>query len=117
MNDYSREWFLGRRRAKYGAALVYENGYSKKDFLLKGQTSSFAHRFDFGFYQDIDEDSSYKELGGSELATTRTRYMAQVNQNFYTRKNEDKQTEFTFGVVGQLSAALYGTGDTQIIGR
>ena len=54
MNDYSREWFLGRRRAKYGAALVYENGYSKKDFLLKGQTSSFAHRFDFGFYQDID---------------------------------------------------------------
>lgn len=117
MNDYSREWFLGRRRAKYGAALVYENGYSKKDFLLKGQTSSFAHRFDFGFYQDIDKDSSYKDLGGSNLATTRTRYMAQVNQNFYTHKNEDKQTEFTFGVVGQLSAALYGTGDTQIIGR
>ena len=117
MNDYSREWFLGRRRAKYGASIVYENGYAKEGFLLKNQMSSFAHQFDFGYFQDIDEDSSYKELGGSELGTTRTRYMAQVNQNFYSYKNEDKQTVFTLGIVGQLSAALYGTGDTQVIGR
>ena len=117
MNDYSREWFLGRRRAKYGASIVYENGWGKEGFLLKNQLSSFAHQFDFGFFQDIDEDSSYKSLGGSELATTRTRYMAQVNQNFYTYKNEAKQTAVTLGVVGQLSAALYGTGDTQVIGR
>ena len=117
MNDYSREWFLGRRRAKYGASIVYENGYSKEGFLLKGQQSSFAHQFDFGYFQDIDEDSSYKKIGGSELGTTRTRYMAQVNQNFYTHRNVEKQTAVTFGLVGQLSAALYGTGDTQVIGR
>ncbi len=117
MNDYSREWFLGRRRAKYGASIVYENGYAKEGFLLKNQMSSFAHQFDFGYFQDIDEDSSYKKLGGSELGTTRTRYMAQVNQNFYTYKNKEKQTAVSFGVVGQLSAALYGTGDTQVIGR
>ncbi len=117
MNDYSREWFLGRRRPKYGASIVYENGYAKEGFLLKNQMSSFAHQFDFGYFQDIDEDSSYKKLGGSELGTTRTRYMAQINQNFFTRVNEEKQTAATFGIVGQLSAALYGTGDTQVIGR
>ena len=117
MNDYSREWFLGRRRAKYGASIVYENGYAKDGFLLKNQMSSFAHQFDFGYFQDIDEDSTYKELGGSELGTTRTRYMAQVNQNFFTHKNEERQTAATFGIVGQVSAALYGTGDTQVIGR
>lgn len=117
MNDYSREWFLGRRRPKYGASIVYENGYAKEGFLLKNQMSSFAHQFDFGYFQDIDEDSSYKKLGGSELGTTRTRYMAQINQNFYTYKNEEKQAAATLGVVGQLSAALYGTGDTQVIGR
>ena len=117
MNDYSREWFLGRRRPKYGASIVYENGYAKEGFLLKNQMSSFAHQFDFGYFQDIDEDSSYKKLGGSELGTTRTRYMAQINQNLFTRVNEEKQTAATFGIVGQLSAALYGTGDTQVIGR
>ena len=117
MNDYSREWFLGRRRAKYGASIVYENGYAKEGFLLKNQMSSFAHQFDFGYFQDIDEDSSYKRLDGSELGTTRTRYMAQVNQNFYTYKNKETQAAVTFGLVGQLSAALYGTGDTQVIGR
>ena len=117
MNDYSREWFLGRRRPKYGASIVYDNTYSKEGFLLKGQMSSFAHQFDFGFYQDYEQDSSYSDLRGSELATTRTRYMAQVNQNFYSYRNEDRQTAFTFGVVGQLAASLYGTGDTQIIGR
>jgi len=117
MNDYMREWFLGRRRAKYGAALVYENGYSQKDFLLKGRSSSFAHRFDFGYYQDIDHDKSYKDLYGSELGTTRTRYMAQANQEIFSRRNEEKQTAISFGAVGQMSAALYGTGDTQMIGR
>ena len=117
MNDFSREWFLGRRRPKYGASIVYENGYAKEDFLLKGQTSSFAHQFDFGYFQDIDQDSSYDDLKGTELGTTRTRYMAQVNQSLFTHKNEAKQTNVTFGIVGQLAASLYGTGDTQVIGR
>ncbi len=117
MNDYSREWFLGRRRPKYGASIVYQNSYAKEGFLLKNQNSSFAHQFDFGFYQDMDKDSSYGDLRGNELSTTRTRYMAQINQDFYTYKNEDTQTSFRLGVVGQLAASLYGTGDTQVIGR
>ena len=43
--------------------------------------------------------------------------MAQVYQSLYNYRNEDKMTQFTFGVTGDLSAALYGTGDTQTVGR
>ena len=34
-NSYMPEWFMGRRRPKYGAALVYEKSYHSNDFLLK----------------------------------------------------------------------------------
>ena len=35
MNDYSREWFLGRRRAKYGAALVPNLQLQEQDIWLR----------------------------------------------------------------------------------
>ncbi len=117
MNDYMREWFLGRRRAKYGASLVYQNGYSSKDFLLKGQVSKFTHRVDLGYYQDIDYDTHYRKLGGSQIGTTRARYMAMATQSLWNRKNEEKQLAASLTINGQLAASVYGTGDTQVIGR
>ena len=117
MNDYMNEWFLGRRRPKYGIDLVYEKGYASKDFLLKGKVSSFAHRLDLGYYHDIEEDVNFRSLSGSQIGTLRTRYMMQADQNFYNYRNEDKQTAFSFDISSQFAATLYGTGDTQIIGR
>ena len=117
MNDYMNEWFLGRRRPKYGVDLIYDNIYSQKGFLIKDKDSSFAHRFDMGYYQDIDKDNRYKSLHSTNMGTTRFRYMAQAAQNFYNYENADKQTALKFDIVGQLSAAVYGTGDTQFIGR
>ena len=117
MNDYMNEWFLGRRRPKYGIDLVYQKGYASKDFLLKGKVSSFAHRLDLGYYHDIEEDVNFRSLSGSQIGTLRTRYMMQADQNFYNYKNEDKQTAFSFDISSQFAASLYGTGDTQIIGR
>lgn len=117
MNDYLHEWFLGRRRAKYGIGLVYDRSYSARDFLLKGHTSSFTHRFDVGFYQDTDYDNHFRKLHGTQLSTGRARYMAQVAQNLYNYSNPDTQTAFSFDIASQLSAAIYGTGDTQVIGR
>ena len=117
MNDYMNEWFLGRRRPKYGIDLVYEKAYSSKDFLLNGPTSSFAHRLVFGYYHDIDEDTTYDRLHGAQIGTLRTRYMAQAEQNIWQHRNEEKQTALSFDISSQLSAALYGTGDTQVIGR
>lgn len=117
MNDYMNEWFLGRRRPKYGLDLVYEKSYASKDFLINGHLSEFAHRLDMGYYQDIDRDKNFDELHGANIGTMRLRYMAQINQNFWNYKNEEKQTAFSVDLSSQLSTALYGTGDTQVIGR
>lgn len=117
MNDYMNEWFLGRRRPKYGAALVYENSYSSDDFLIKGLTSSYSHRLEAGYFQDLDYDRNFEKLSGNNTGTTRFRYMGQARQYFFQYKDEEKQKAFELGVTSQLSAAIYGTGDTQVIGR
>ena len=117
MNDYMNEWFLGRRRPKYGIDLVYQNAYSSNNFLLKEKASSFAHRIDLGYYHDIEEDVNFKALNGAQIGTFRARYMAEASQNFYNYRNEEKQTAFSFDISSQLAASIYGTGDTQIIGR
>lgn len=117
MNDYMNEWFLGRRRPKYGLDLVYEKAYGSKDFLIKGHDSQFAHRLDFGYYHDIDEDKNFNRLHGAQIGTLRVRYMAQADQNIFNYINEEQQKSVQFDISSQLSAALYGTGDTQVIGR
>ena len=117
MNDYMNEWFLGRRRPKYGLDLVYQKGYSSDDFLLKGHTSQFAHRIDFGYYHDIDEDKNFDRLHGAQIGTLRLRYMMQADQNLFNYTNEEEQKSVQFDISSQLAAALYGTGDTQVIGR
>ncbi len=117
MNAYMDEWFMGRRRPKYGTSLIYDKGYSSKDFLLKGKESSYRHRFDAGYYQDLDFDGSFERLQGTEMGTTRFRYMGQISQNFYKYQDKEKLKAFSFDLRSQLSSAIYGTGDTQVIGR
>lgn len=117
VNDYMDEWFLGRMRPKYGVNLVYENTYESNNFVLKNHRSAYTHRLDLGYYQDLKEDHHYGKLHGQGIGTLRTRYMAEAAQNFLSYIDEDKQKCLYFDVVGQLSAALYGTGDTQVIGR
>ena len=73
MNDYMNEWFLGRRRPKYGLDLVYENAYSSDNFLIKNHTSTFAHRLDLGYYHDQDEDANFRKLSGNQIGTMRVR--------------------------------------------
>ncbi len=117
MNSYFEEWFLGRRRPKYGAELVYDKTYSSNSFLLKGQRSHYRHRFDAGYYQDLDYDNHFERLQGNETGTTRFRYMAEAGQDLYSYEDKEKLKAFSFGVNSQLSAGIYGTGDTQVIGR
>ncbi len=115
--DYMDEWFLGRMRPKYGVGLVYEKAFINENFLLKNRRSAFTHRVDFGYYQDLKEDNHYDKLKGRGIGTIRARYMAEASQNFFNYRNEDKQTAASFDIVGQMSASVYGTGDTQMIGR
>ena len=117
MNDYIGNWWLGSRRPKYGLELVYDKEYYAKDFLLKDHSSSFRHQFSFGYFHDIDVDKHFRKLRGNQIGTTRTRYMAEARQNLFYHRNEENQTSFEFDVLGQLSAGVYGTGDTQVIAR
>lgn len=118
MNSYMDEWFLGRRRPKYGAAVVYKNSYSSKGFLIPNQTSAFTHRIEAGYFHDLDFDAHFEKIRrGGTMGTTRFRYMAEVNQSLFDYQNPEKLTAFSFKVISQLSAALYGTGDTQVIGK
>lgn len=117
VKDYMDEWFLGRRRPKYGVGIAYQKTYSDDNFLIKGQQSRFTHRADFGYYQDIDNDRHFRALNGGNMGTTRTRYMMEASQDFVSYEDKDKLKAFNIALVGQLSAGLYGTGDTQFIGR
>lgn len=117
VNDYMQEWFLGKRRPKYGIDLVYAKDYSQKDFLIKNKVSTFSHRFNVGYFHDIDSDTNFKNLSGKNIGTFKTRYMAQATQNLLKYKDEDKLKLFSFDINAQMSTALYGTGDAQIIGR
>ncbi len=117
MNSYMDEWFLGRRRPKYGASLVYEKDFSTDNFLLKGKTSRFKHRVDGGYYQDLDFDTNFEKLRGTDMGTTRFRYMAEGSQSFYSYKDEEALKAFDFSAVSQFSGAIYGNGNTQVIGR
>lgn len=117
VNSYQNEWFLGRRRPKYGASLVYENGYSSDNFLIKNKTSSFSHRLEGGYYQDLDFDGHFEKLKGTEMGTSRFRYMAQAKQNFYNFVDPETQRAFSFDLISQLSTSIYGNGNTQVIGR
>ncbi len=117
MNDFIDEWFMGRRRPKYGLSLTYKNTYSSKGFLLKDRLSTYKHAIDFGYYQDFEQEHHYKKLKSTGIGTTRLRYMAQVEQNLFSYKDEDKQKAFDLNVAGQMSAGLYGTGDVQVVGR
>lgn len=117
VNSYMDEWFMGRRRPKYGASLVYSKGYASNNFLYKGHPSSYAHRFDAGYYHDLDFDSHFEKLSGSAMGTTRFRYMANASQNLFNYKNKDELKAFSLDIRGQVASSLYGTGDTQVIGR
>ena len=117
MNDFIDEWFMGRRRPKYGISLGYHNSYSKDGFLLKNRSSIYKHMLDFGYYQDFEQEHHYRALKSTRIGTIRLRYMAQFEQSLFSYRNVEKQKAFDLNLASQLSAGLYGTGDVQAVGR
>ena len=117
-NSYTDEWFLGARMAKYMAEVYYDKAYVNKDFLAKGRDLIFRHRAGFGFMEDDDRNYyGEKFSNATNMSTSRTRYMAEINQKLFKYVNEDKRAKFEAGILMQGSAALYGTGDTQFVAR
>ncbi len=115
--DHMDDWFLGRRMPKYGASLIYEKSYTHPNFFLKDMDMKYTHNASFGLFKDVDHDKYFKKLEGDGHGTVRMRYMAEVEQKILSYKNEDDLVSAYLSIVGQGSAALYGTGESQFIGR
>lgn len=118
MNSYMDDWWMGQRMAKYLAELVYRDAKVLPDFMGKNRALSFRHRVGAGYMQDSDVNRfDEKNMDSGEIGTTRFKYMAEFNQSLYHYNNPEKRLLADAGISLQGSAALYGTGDTQFVGR
>lgn len=116
-NTFMEEWFLGSRMPKYMAELVYDKGYQKPNFLAEGKHLTFHHRVGAGLMEDNDRNYYGEKFKSNGISTTRFRYMASINQTLYHYEKPENSLYFDFNFLMQGSAAVYGTGDTQFIGR
>ena len=105
MLHYSRftnqsEWFLGYRKPKYSAQLIYSRSDYIDDLRL-----NFSQRFMAGAFVDNKK--------GAEIRDTdwRFRWMTQTYKPMYTYTNEEGNISLNAGIVAQTSASVYTTGD------
>lgn len=118
VNSYMNDWWMGQRMAKYLAEVIYMDGKRIPDFLGKNMPLTFQHRVSAGYMHDSDVNRhDEKRLKSPEMGTTRFKYMASINQSLYSYHNKEKRLHLDAGIAMQGSAALYGTGDTQFVGR
>ena len=103
--------------AKYDAELIYEDRGIIPSTIGDGLDLNFKHRFGFGYMHNSDFNTSSENLERSNIGTTRTRYMAEASQNLFKYEDKEHKKFLSLAFVMQGSAALYGTGDTQFIGR
>lgn len=116
-NSYMDDWFLGFRMPKLLGELVYQNDFLNRDFLGKDKDMLFTHRVAAAYAQTGDAQGPLLNSEGS-MGTMRFKYMGEVAQTLY--KFNDMSTSpvnAKLELVGQGSAALYGTGNTQTIAR
>lgn len=116
-NAYMDNWFLGRRMPKYLAELVYDKKTRLNDFLSEGQDLNFRHRASVAYAQDGEYNMRSEHIKSSGIGTTRFRYMAELDQTLFKRLNKEERKSLILSMVMQGSAAVYGTGDTQFVGR
>ncbi len=109
--NYSRltnqsEWFMGYRKPKYSAQLVYSRSDYVEDLRL-----TFSQRFMAGAF--VDNKSGY-QIRDTDW---RFRWMTQTYKPFYSYRNEEGNVEVDAGLVAQTSASVYTTGDVSGIFR
>lgn len=116
-NAYMDDWFMGFRMPKLIGELVYQDTYPQLDFLGKGKDMLFTQRVAAAYAQDGDYSTGFFDNNGS-VGTMRFKYMAEAAQTLYKIGDEKRNPiNAKFEIVGQGSAAVYGTGDTQFIAR
>lgn len=128
--SYMDEWFLGSSWLGYGGELLYEKGYRHKDFLYNNADLRFRHRASAGFFKENNRGKDNDKYSGyHDMSTARFRYMAELNQTLYSKYRDYSDTEipeeikqsdlktFDLNLIMQTATSVYGTGDTQFIGR
>ena len=116
-NSYMDEWWFGPRMPKYTAELIYHDRGVIPSTIGKGLDLNFRHRFGFGYMQNNDVNRHGESIQAAEVGTIRTRYMAEAAQTLFNYQDKEKLRSLNLALVMQGSAALYGTGDTQFVGR
>lgn len=117
MNSFLQEWFLGPRRPKYAAELLYTNGYTMPNSLKQGLNLTYRHLASVGYYHNSMYNMNFETFKGNNFGTMRGRYMAEIRQDLYNYINRENHFRFNLGAMLQGSASIYGNGATQFIGR
>lgn len=116
-NSYMDEWWFGPRMPKYTAELIYHDTAVVPSTIGKGLDLNFKHRFGFGYMQNNDVNRHGENIQSADVGTIRTRYMAEAAQTLFNYEDREKLRSLNLALMMQGSAALYGTGDTQFVGR
>ena len=116
-NSYMDEWWFGPRMPKYTAELIYHDKGVIPSTIGKDLNLNFRHRFGFGYMQNNDVNRHGENIPTADVGTIRTRYMAEISQSLFKYKDVENLKLLDLALVMQGSAALYGTGDTQFVGR
>lgn len=117
MNYFQDQWFLGARMPKYALELLYQDRYTVPNTLKRGLNLRYEHRGTLGYYHNSMYNMNSERFTSGNIGTFRGRYMAQVEQELYKYQNPEKKLQLGLSAMMQGSAAVYGTGDTQFIGR
>ena len=117
INSYVNEDFMGQNMAKYAAELYYQDNSVVKDTLTKDLDLRFRHKAGIGYMHNSSWAKYFGNIPSFDTSTTRFKYMASIEQSLFKRKDEENKKLFDLTLVMQGSAAVYGTGDTQFIGR
>ncbi len=116
-NSYMDEWWFGSRMPKYTAELIYHDRAVIPSTIGKNLDLRFRHRFGIGYMQNNDVNRYGEKIPAADIGTMRTRYMAEIDQRLFGYRDKENLFDFNLSLVMQGSAALYGTGDTQFVGR
>lgn len=116
-NSFMDDWFMGFRMPKLLGEVVYQDTTPYLNFLGKNRDMSFTQRITGAYAQDGNAQSPLLNGNGS-VGTLRFKYMAEVAQTLYRFRDPfTSPLNARLELVGQGATALYGTGDTQMIGR
>lgn len=117
MNYFQDQWFLGRRRPKYALELRYTDKYVIPGPFKKGLNLQYKHMGTVGYYHNSMFNMNFEKFNKGNIGTLRARYMAELDQELYKYIDNVNKRSLRFSALMQGSAAVYGTGDTQFIGR